>query len=828
MLSLARWKSSAALSASVLLLPLADVQADEPVPGAEQVAPAVVTSEFDSSDASQDGVSSVFAPTFPWIRTGPMDDVGRVRLTSQDVVQPLLPEQPIVTPQAPQPEQSQLLAERIFRHNSTSLLASVRRRHTRSPESTLVLGKAAKGRATSDVGSLLFKSNAAVGVASQRRSPVVTDTRVRGSGLGNLKASGSYWYPARDDMDTLLSKIDSRIVNNIVVTKGPYSVEHGPGLNFVDFQLEESPRFADGPEMHGSTTLEYQTNGNAWYGRQTLVGGDSNWGYRVGYGNRTAVDYEAGDGRKIPSSLRSQDFDVALGYDLTEDSSIEFSYLRLDQTGVQFPGAFFDIDYLVTDGFEAKYEIVDQDSFDLFELEGWYNKTRFAGDGNSASKRDQIPELGAFIENIFTTADTSSAGYTTAMTWGDESEVSVRAGSDLRYLRQGINEFSLSPGFGLPLPIFSGVPDAHTSNPGLFVDLSTPDSNPVRFNAGARVDWQEANVDKIPPGNDFNPMGQMPVTRESIMRTLAVDSLDRDYTMWAVFGTAEVDVNDEVTMTFAAGHAQRPPSITEMYAFGSFLAVTQNGLNAVIGNPDLQPARSTQLDLGLRADYGDLRFGANGFHSWVNDYITYENILNQEAFFGFNSLVLRPTNTDLATLTGGELFSEYDVNDWLTGFATVSYVRGQDETRAGGGQHAFDFLNNTVVHDPNLPRGVDVGPAPGTIITADSEPLPGIAPLESRLGVRLQDPVSNKWSAEFVARVVAGQNRVARTLNERTTGGFATFDIRTAYRPTENLSLIFGVENLADRFYREHLDLRTGRGVYQPGRNFYFGTELVY
>ena len=28
--------------------------------------------------------------------------------------------------------------------------------------------------------------------------------------------------------------------------------------------------------------------------------------------------------------------------------------------------------------------------------------------------------------------------------------------------------------------------------------------------------------------------------------------------------------------------------------------------------------------------------------------------------------------------------------------------------------------------------------------------------------------------------------------------------------------------------YREHLDLRTGYGVYQPGRSFYFGTELQY
>ncbi|MBI1312070.1 TonB-dependent receptor [bacterium] len=826
-----RWKSSTALSAALLLLSSAAASADDPLTDAEPAPPAVIMIELDSPEdegLTFGDVTAVFQSTTPWVDPNAAD-VGYVRLVSQDVAQPLLPEPSMLTPQAPEPEQSQLLAERIFRDNNlqSSLLASSRLRRARAPGSIVVQGNESQGRATSDVGSLLFKSNAAVGVASQRRSPIVTDTRVRGLGLGNLKASGSYWYPARDDMDTMLSKIDSRIISDVIVTKGPYSVEHGPGLNFVDFQLQQSPRYSDGQETHGSTSLEYQTNGEAFYGRQMLTGGDDNWGYRVGYGHRTANDYTAGDGQKLPSSLNSRDWDVALGYDPTDDSRIEFSYLRLDQTGVQFPGAFFDIDYLVTDGYELKYEIVDQSAFDRFEIEGWYNRTRFSGNGNSPSKRNQVPQLDAFVEYVYTAADTSSTGYTSALTWGDQDDLNLRAGSDLRYLKQEINEFSLSPGFGLPLPIFSGVPDGHTSNPGLFIELNSPVNEPFRFRTGARVDWQTADVDSIPPGNDFNPMGQMPVTRDSLLHTLAVSSLNRSYQMWALFATAEYDLSDEVTLTFGAGHSQRPPTITEMYAFGSFLAVLQNGLNAVVGNPDLKPARSTQLDLGLRADYGNLRLGANGFHSWVNDFVTYENILNQETFFGFNSLVLRPTNTQLATLTGGEMFGEYDMNDWLTGFATLSYVRGQDHTRSKGGQHTFDFANSTVTYDPSLPRGVDVGPT-GTVVTANSEALPGIAPLESRLGLRLHDPVSNRWSAEFVTRLVSSQNRVARTLNEQATAGFATFDIRTAFRPTDNLSIIFGVENLADKFYREHLDLRTGRGVYQPGRNFYFGTELVY
>ena len=36
------------------------------------------------------------------------------------------------------------------------------------------------------------------------------------------------------DLDTMLNKIDSRIVNDITVIKGPYSALYGPGSNFVD------------------------------------------------------------------------------------------------------------------------------------------------------------------------------------------------------------------------------------------------------------------------------------------------------------------------------------------------------------------------------------------------------------------------------------------------------------------------------------------------------------------------------------------------------------------------------------------------------------------
>jgi outer membrane receptor protein involved in Fe transport len=69
---------------------------------------------------------------------------------------------------------------------------------------------------------------------------------------------------------------------------------------------------------------------------------------------------------------------------------------------------------------------------------------------------------------------------------------------------------------------------------------------------------------------------------------------------------------------------------------------------------------------------------------------------------------------------------------------------------------------------------------------------------------------------------------VAFSLGERETSGFTTLDLRGNWKVTKQWSMFAGIENLTDRFYREHLDLRTGRGVYQPGISGYFGSELVY
>src|SRR5262249_23855685 len=183
-------------------------------------------------------------------------------------------------------------------------------------------------------------------------------------------------------------------------------------------------------------------------------------------------------------------------------------------------------------------------------------------------------------------------------------------------------------------------------------------------------------------------------------------------------------IDDHWSVQFGYGNAEVPPSLTQLYSTGEFVAILQQGLNRLIGDPHLRAENVNQFDLGFRARYENFRMGVNGFYAWINNYITFDQ---NKGSGQINQVVF--TNTDLATLAGGEAFVEADVCCWLTPFGTVSFVRGTDLT------HIDARRDPTLVSSRRQ---------------FDTEPLPGIPLLEFRAGLRFHDPAkARRWSIEF-------------------------------------------------------------------------------
>lgn len=687
--------------------------------------------------------------------------------------------------------------------NQVNRLPPHRRRMAMSPGASAVFGAESKGRVTNDIGDLLKKAISSQGVSTQDRTPLVKDTRVRGQRAGQVLASGSFWTPVRSDLDTMMNKIDSRLIDDVIVIKGPYASRYGPGFRFVDFDLTQAPRF-DGYESHGSSSFDFDTNGEQAYARQTLFGGSNDWGYLVSYGHRTGTDYETGQGSTIPSSYKSRDLYVALGWDLSPSQTLEFNYLRLDQTDLEFPGLVYDLDFLVTDGFEVKYTDTRPALGDRLDIEAWYNTTRFEGDTLNSGKARQIPTLSSILYSpsgtdgfAITDASGSSMGYRWETTWGEPGDMQDRLGFDVTHVRQELND--IEPLIPDPDDNNFPVPPSWSVDVGAFWEGVVPLTDQTTITGGARVDFVTADADAFVPG-----------VPGAIVDALGVDTLHRDYILWSTFLTSETKLNDQWTTSFGVGHGQRAPTLTELYAISSFIGSLQRGLTAIEGDPELDPEKLTQIDLGVKADYGHVRFGANGFFSWVDDLITYDLLSPAGGAGGLGGFpqTAQYVNTDKAILAGFEGYTEMDVKPWLTTFGTISYVEGRDlsrdaESRFGGGGRSG-------------------------ILGLDHEPLPGLNPLESRLGIRLHDTSPKKtWGMELSARIVDNQDRVATSLEEIETPGFTTYDLRF-FRRHQGWLFTAGIENLTDKGYREHLDYRSGRGVYRPGVNFYSGVELNY
>ena len=188
------------------------------------------------------------------------------------------------------------------------------------PGADVVLGGEAAIRATTDAGDLLGSSPSVLNLGMQRRNPIVTDPRVRGSRVGSLAASGSYWVPA--DRPRHGAQQD-RFADHRPDYRDSRSV-HGavrPRVRIHRLRAARAPRYENGFEIHGQTVVDFKTNGENWYGRQSAWGGDSDWGFRVGYGHATGNDYDSGNGTQIPSSYKSRDVDVAFGAELTDNST---------------------------------------------------------------------------------------------------------------------------------------------------------------------------------------------------------------------------------------------------------------------------------------------------------------------------------------------------------------------------------------------------------------------------------------------------------------------------------------------------------------------------
>lgn len=269
---------------------------------------------------------------------------------------------------------------------------------------------------------------------------------------------------------------------------------------------------------------------------------------------------------------------MTIGFNVNANSKVEFGYLRLDQTDMEFPGQVFETKYLGTNGFRARYSGDDASTTAHYQTDVYWNRTTLAG--VTTPDNNQLYPALTFLGPGFTDADQSSGGFRSQVSWGhiDKREIQFTTGMDVRYLEQELNEYiSLGPklvGFALPN---NPIPPSYASNVGFFAECAVPLGDHWTVKVGGRADWTQADVQRISDGftgPDFWQEQNL-YYFDSRNNTTAPD-LQKDFGMWMLFATADCKINDNWSVNFGVSHAERPPTTTELYAMNPFVAVLQN------------------------------------------------------------------------------------------------------------------------------------------------------------------------------------------------------------------------------------------------------------
>ena len=213
------------------------------------------------------------------------------------------------------------------------------------------------------------------------------------------------------------------------------------------------------------------------------------------------------------------------------------------------------------------------------------------------------------------------------------------------------------------------------------------------------------------------------------------------------------------------GHVQRFPDYWELISPGNSAAASGNAFAT------LQPEKTTQIDAGMNWKGQDWQLWGSAYVGRVQDYILFD-------YQGTGSSV---RNVNAQTM-GFELGGSRRLNTAWTLQGTLAYSRGRN--------------------------------------TTDQRPLPQMPPLEARLGL---DYAQGPWSAGVLWRLVAAQRRyalgqgnvVGRDLGP--SAGFGVFSLHADYRVNQRLKLAFGIDNVFDKTYAEHLNLAGNAGFGYPG-----------
>jgi iron complex outermembrane receptor protein len=620
-----------------------------------------------------------------------------------------------------------------------------------------------------DSGELLRSVN---GVDAVRRGPVGLDPAIRGlreTEVGTY-LDGTRIFPAGPArMDSPLSHLDPTMIENIEVVKGPYALNWGAG-NMSAIRVETRSLNNLETAFGGKLVSGYDSNFNTFEEAVSLYGQSGKVGYMVSGAWRTGNDYISGDGTNIPGDYLSREVRGKASYATTANSRLTVSLGYQNQEDIDYPGRLLDADYFNTYNASAGWEWTPEHSclIQNIKAKAYLNNVTHGMDNDDKPTAEPDPNrMPPFAIDVDVETKNHVYGGQLAATLSSGPRWEWEIGSDIYSSYRDAVRTIFRRDNGQQLFLDLMWPEATLTDWGIYNRLSYSFSDRLSITASVRLDLVSADADTI---------------SQFFEQSVATDLDSREVNL-STSGTMNYQLSDFWTVGLGLGSVVRTADATERYS--DRIPASKAQMSAeFVGNPSLDPERSTQADLWIEGGYEKLRISLNGFVRQMDNYITLE-ATNLPKRLPLSPATVYQYINGSAQFTGFDLSARYRIIEPLTINSSLNYLWGKD--------------------------------------TELDEPALGVSPFSGMVGVRYEfteQPLFLESSAEFVSE----QDRVATARGETSTDGYTVVDLQGGWNIASSISLQLGVKNLLDRQYVNHLNAKnpyTATPIAEPGRVFF-------
>ncbi len=621
-----------------------------------------------------------------------------------------------------------------------------------------------------DIGDLLRKDVAGVGAI--RRAGIALDPILRGMSRDRVSVlvDGNPFYGAcANRMDPQTFHVTPHAIESVEITKGAFNVAVGPGVlgGVIDIKPKR-PRNYHGLELHPEVRVGFDAAFSGRKGGITIIGGKAPFGLVFSYDYKDSDGYRTGrDEKKITARYQQSNVAAGLNYVLGTSAKAGLTYLGQRARNVHYPALAMDSPKDNLDFVAADVGLGDVSSSVRY-LEVRLHMSRVDHSMNNGSKAGYVSNPPMMNMEAPSKSRTFGGKMMATLNLLDVTTMGVDYSN--RWWDITLKRWNST---GTPLPDIRAIPDATVENLGVFVQ-SQKGFGRFAVEAGARVDMVTAQARAVGVvESDYFKNYNGPVASSNLkISELNVTGFFR--------GT--YSPGDDISVFAGIARGMRTADPRERFR----VLLPLPGGRWDIGNPNLHPEASAQLEIGSKGRISAFRYSLSLFYHSIDNYIAQRS--TDMRFMGQPVMGYRNVR---AMLSGGELSGGIYVTPNISLFGSTSYTWGENKD--------------------------------------EDKPLPEINPWQGRIGIRYDESSGAFW-VEFLGQFAARQPRFDPVVDPASTPRYLTFDARGGWRLTGSVLITAGIENLFDRSYYLHTSKTfafnqdgyiTNERLPEPGRNVY-------